>query len=223
MWSSWADGTAFPYLVATSALSAGSDYPSVRSILHLDAPGGLINYAQDSGRAGRDGAPAGCTILLAPRWNVTWDSGSHGDFLTEDARQMTAYLHGRSCFRHHMTAYLDGPLDHRQGTACDLSPVAPPAALLGRCGFCMGAATDVASTNLTRAPPAVPSVTRHRLPLRDSRTSPDAAEAPFVRPLTFHPSDSLSIPSNDPDTDSPTSGLHHMTGPAVHIDHIDPD
>jgi Helicase conserved C-terminal domain len=38
--TAWHRGTGFPMVVATSALSAGVDYASVRLILHLDTPPG---------------------------------------------------------------------------------------------------------------------------------------------------------------------------------------
>jgi ATP-dependent DNA helicase RecQ len=53
-------------VVSASALSADVDYTSVRLILHLDAPTGLLDYAQETGRASRDGTPANCLILLLP-------------------------------------------------------------------------------------------------------------------------------------------------------------
>ncbi len=56
--TAWSQGVDSPILVATAALSAGLDYPSICLILHVDAPGGLVDYAQETGRAGRDGLPA---------------------------------------------------------------------------------------------------------------------------------------------------------------------
>jgi superfamily II DNA helicase RecQ len=53
-------------VVATSALRAGMDYASVSLILHLDAPTGLLDYAQETDHAGRAGAPADCLILPPP-------------------------------------------------------------------------------------------------------------------------------------------------------------
>ena len=44
MVTAWCQGRDSPYLVATSALGAGLDYPSVRRVVHVDAPSGLVDY-----------------------------------------------------------------------------------------------------------------------------------------------------------------------------------
>lgn len=50
-------------MVATSAFGAGIDYPRVRLIVHIDRSGSLVDYAQETGRAGRDGGGATCISL----------------------------------------------------------------------------------------------------------------------------------------------------------------
>ena len=52
--------------VTTSILSVGIDIPHVRNVWHLGIPWTLIDYVQETGRAGRDGANATCHLL-------TWD------------------------------------------------------------------------------------------------------------------------------------------------------
>ena len=100
-------------LVATAALSAGLDYPSIHLILHVDAPGGLVDYAQETGRADRDGLPSVCMVLIAAGWAVSWDSGYRSDFITEDHIQMNHYLQSRICLRQCLTGYLDELLHGR--------------------------------------------------------------------------------------------------------------
>jgi ATP-dependent DNA helicase RecQ len=53
-------------VLATNAFGLGVDKANIRLVAHAQVPGSLEAYAQEIGRAGRDGLPADCVLLYDP-------------------------------------------------------------------------------------------------------------------------------------------------------------
>jgi ATP-dependent DNA helicase RecQ len=68
-----------PVVVATIAFGMGVDKSDIRCVVHYNLPKSLENYVQESGRAGRDGAPAVCGILACADDLTVLENFIYGD------------------------------------------------------------------------------------------------------------------------------------------------
>lgn len=78
-------------IVATIAFGMGIDKSNIRYVYHYNLPKGLESYAQEIGRAGRDGAQAVCEMLAAADDVITLQNFSYGD--TPEAQTVGDFAH----------------------------------------------------------------------------------------------------------------------------------
>ncbi len=85
-------------VVATIAFGMGIDKANIRAVYHYNLPKSVENYAQEIGRAGRDGAPSHCEILAAAEDLTVLENFTYGDTPTPEGLRdlLDALLAGRA-------------------------------------------------------------------------------------------------------------------------------
>lgn len=93
------------FIVATSALGTGVDFPGIVFVLHVGMPWSMIDYAQESGRGGRAGETTDSVILVEDGQVEARLAKSSGLI---DVYAMGQFIQGAGCRRGAMSEYLDG-------------------------------------------------------------------------------------------------------------------
>jgi len=119
----WTRDPKTPFLVATTALAEGFDYPHVRVVIVVDVPIDLVVFGQETGRVGRDGKE-GCAFVYVPS---TFQPGAPSAALAEVASSLydrslweqqcqiavQRFLAGTECRRTVLSDFLDDPTERR--------------------------------------------------------------------------------------------------------------
>jgi superfamily II DNA or RNA helicase len=112
-------------MVATKAFGMDIDFPGIRVVIHKGMPSSLLEYAQETGRGGRDGQTAWCITVLNDSYCEQYISSEGED--EREKREMYEMLQSAKCYRMQLGRHVDG-----KGFSCGFYPRSLP------CSRCSG-------------------------------------------------------------------------------------
>lgn len=113
----WLHTPEHTYIVATSALGLGFDYDNVRLVVHFKQPHSIIDFHQQSGRAGRNKQQSKSVVFLASaevktlHTQVAEQHNWEEHWLDRDADALRQYLSNTQCLRGILSRHFNEPGD----------------------------------------------------------------------------------------------------------------